>query len=119
MRVEVHDVEAGLAGLELAQDRVHVRAVHVGQRAGAVDGLEHLLDLLLEQAERRWVGEHHGGGARAERGLERVEVDAALRASERTVTVLKPAIEAVAGFVPCDESGTMTSTRSVSPRDSW
>ena len=32
--------------------------------------------------------------------------------------VVKPAIEAVAGFVPWDESGTMTSRRSWSPRDS-
>ena len=34
------------------------------------------------------------------------------------VIVLKPAIEAVAGFVPWLESGTRTSSRSVSPR-SW
>ncbi len=33
-------------------------------------------------------------------------------ASEGTVMVVKPAIEAVAGFVPWDESGTMTSRRS-------
>ena len=30
---------------------------------------------------------------------------------EATVTVRKPAMEAVAGLVPCDESGTMTSSR--------
>ncbi len=33
-------------------------------------------------------------------------------ASEGTVMVVKPAMEAVAGFVPWDESGTMTSRRS-------
>ena len=34
-------------------------------------------------------------------------------------TVLKPAIEAVAGLVPWAESGTRTSVRSVSPRLRW
>jgi hypothetical protein len=36
--------------------------------------------------------------------------------ADLTVTVRKPAIEAVAGLVPCDESGTITSCRSKSPR---
>ena len=42
--VEVHDVEAGLAGLEPAQDRVEVGAVHVGQGARLVDRVEQLAD---------------------------------------------------------------------------
>jgi hypothetical protein len=33
--------------------------------------------------------------------------------------VRRPAIVAVAGFVPCAESGTSTSVRPVSPRDRW
>ena len=44
VRVDVHDVEAGLAGLEPAEDGVEVRAVHVGERADGVDGLEQLAD---------------------------------------------------------------------------
>ena len=48
--VEVHDVEAGLARLEPAEDRVEVRAVHVGERAGRVGRLEQLADPPLEQA---------------------------------------------------------------------
>ncbi len=35
------------------------------------------------------------------------------------VIVRKPDIDAVAGFVPCDESGTSTSVRARSPRDRW
>ena len=35
------------------------------------------------------------------------------------VIVRNPAIVAVAGFVPCEESGTSTSRRAVSPRDRW
>jgi hypothetical protein len=77
--VEVHHVETGLTGLELAQDGVHVRAIHVGQRTSGVDRLEHLADPFLEQAQRRWVGEHDRRRARAERRLERGEVDLALR----------------------------------------
>ena len=38
-------------------------------------------------------------------------------AADGIVTVRKPAIVAVAGLVPCDESGTRTSVRSWSPRD--
>ena len=37
-------------------------------------------------------------------------------AADGTVTVVKPAIVAVAGFVPCELSGTRTSVRSTSPR---
>ncbi len=40
-------------------------------------------------------------------------------AAEGIVMVLNPAIEAVAGFVPWLESGTRTSSRSVSPRARW
>ncbi len=40
-------------------------------------------------------------------------------ASEGTVTTWKPAIAAVAGFVPCAESGTSTFVRAVSPRARW
>jgi hypothetical protein len=35
------------------------------------------------------------------------------------VIVRKPAIDAVAGFVPCEESGTSTSSRSTSPFARW
>ena len=35
------------------------------------------------------------------------------------VIVRKPAIDAVAGFVPCEESGTSTSVLSTSPRSRW
>ena len=40
-------------------------------------------------------------------------------AADGIVIVRKPAIDAVAGLVPCDESGTSTSVRSRSPRERW
>ena len=76
--VEMHDVEAGLARLEAAQDGVQVGAVHVGQRAGLVDRVEQLADARLEQAERRGVGDHDRRRPGTERGTERVEVHAAI-----------------------------------------
>ena len=74
--VEMHDVEAGLARLEPAEDRVQVGAVHVGQGARLVDRVEQLADARLEQPEGRRVGDHHRGGPRPERRAERVDVDA-------------------------------------------
>ena len=85
--VEVHDVEAGLAGLEPAEDGVEVGAVHVGQGARRVDRVEQLADARLEQAERGRVGDHHRGRPRAERGPERVEVHAAVGAPTGSVIV--------------------------------
>ena len=40
-------------------------------------------------------------------------------AADDTLIVRKPAMDAVAGFVPCAESGTRTSLRWESPRASW
>ena len=76
--VEVHDVEAGGAGPELAQQRVEVGPVHVGQGAGGVDHLEELHDPLLEEPERRGVGDHHRRRRGAERRPERLEVHPAV-----------------------------------------
>ena len=77
--VEVHDVEAGLAGLEPPQDGVEVGAVHVGQRAGLVHRIEQLPDARLEQAQGRWVRDHDRRGPRAERCPERGDVDPTVR----------------------------------------
>ena len=76
--VDVHHVEAGLAGLEAAHDGVEVRPVHVGQGASLVDGLEQLAQARLEEAQRGRVGDHHGRRPRPERGPERLHVHAAI-----------------------------------------
>ena len=79
MQVEVHDVEAGQAWLEVAQHRVHVGAVHVGQRTGRVDRLEQLYHVVLEEPQRGGVGEHHRRRARTQRGPQGLDVDHAVR----------------------------------------
>ena len=76
----MHDVEACGPGAEVTQHRVHVGAVHVGERPGRMDGLEELDDVRLEEPERRGVREHDRGAARAQGGAQRIEVHAAVGA---------------------------------------
>jgi hypothetical protein len=78
VQVEVHHVEAGFARPELAQDRVHVGAVHVGQRTGRMHRVEELVDASLEQAEGGRVGQHHRRRPRPEGRPQGVEVHAAV-----------------------------------------
>ena len=52
VQVDVDDVEAHVAGAGDAAHGVEVRAVVVHERAGAVEDLRDLLDVLVEQAER-------------------------------------------------------------------
>ena len=56
VQVEVHDVDAEVAGPGDAEDGVEVRAVVVDQPARLVDGRDDLLDVLVPQPEgvRDW-----------------------------------------------------------------
>ena len=58
MQVDVDDVEAHVARARDAADRVEVRAVVVHEGAGAVEDPLQLLDVLVEEPERRRVREH-------------------------------------------------------------
>ena len=75
----MHDVEAHVAGPADAHDRVEVGAVVVQRRADVVDDPRDLLDAVLEQPERRGVGEHQAGDVVVGLGPQVVEVDVALR----------------------------------------
>ena len=77
MQVEVQHVEAHVAGARDAADRVQVGAVVVEQGAGVVEDRRHLLDPLLEQPQRRWVGQHQPGRLRAHLLAQVVDVDVA------------------------------------------
>ena len=74
----MHDVEAHVARAADAHDRVQVGAVVVERRADAVDDLGDLLDLGLEQPERRGVGQHQAGDVLVGLGAQVVEVDVAV-----------------------------------------
>ena len=80
-----------------------------------VDRVGDLAHLRLEDADRVRVGDHEHGDLVVEMAAEVVHVDACRPACVFTVTVSKPAIVALAGFVPWALSGTSTLVR-FSPR---
>ena len=119
VQVEVADVGADVARAGEADLRVHVRAVHVDLAAVLVDDLADLADRLLEHAVRRGVGDHQRGEvvARAPPPCARRSARSMLPcASQATATTLKPAITALAGLVPCAETGIRQTLRCASPR---
>jgi hypothetical protein len=77
VQVEVHDVESRIAGAEAAKDGVQVGAVHVGDGARLPHRGHHLVDLVLEDAQRGGVGDHQRGGVRAKVSAQLVQVDPA------------------------------------------
>ena len=101
-----------VARAELAQDRVQVGAVHVGQGARRVDGVEQLDDAgsRRDRASTGWSASPPPcvGRARARSASRSI----AAAASDGTVIVREAGHRSGRGFVPCDESGTMTSRRS-------
>ena len=78
MQVQVHHVHAEVAGPHLAHQRVHVGAVHVKQRALGVQNVGDLVNLVLEDAQRRGVGEHQRRGFFVHLPREGFEIDAAV-----------------------------------------
>ena len=61
VQIEVHDVDAEIAGTGDADERVHVGAIHVDQRTFAVDDLSGFDDVFFKDAERVGVGHHERG----------------------------------------------------------
>ncbi len=59
MQVDVHHVDAQVARAHDAQQGVQVGPVAVHQPAGCVHQARHFLHILVEQAERVGVGQHH------------------------------------------------------------
>ena len=78
MQVQVHHVHAKVAGAHLAHQRIHVGAIHVEQRALGVQNVGDFMNLMLEDAQRRGVGEHQRGGFSVHLPRERFEIDAAV-----------------------------------------
>ncbi len=77
VQIQVHHVHAKIAGARDAGQRVHVRAVHVQQRAVFVQDFGGLGDILLEDAERRGIRDHHGGHVLVHDFLQARDVDLA------------------------------------------
>ena len=79
VQVQVHHVDAEVAGPHLADQRVHVGAVHVEQAALGVQDVGDLVDVLLEHAERIGIGQHQRGDIFVHLRRERRDVDHAPR----------------------------------------
>jgi len=79
VQVVVDDVEAHVAGPRDPAHGVQVRAVVVEQRARAVEDPRHLLDRLVEEAERGRVREHEAGRPLVDPLAEHFEVEVAAR----------------------------------------
>src|SRR5689334_17294485 len=59
VQVEVHHVEAQVAGTDDTEQGIEVRTVTVHQAAAVVNELNDPFNVLIEEAERVRVGEHH------------------------------------------------------------
>ena len=73
----MHHVNAKVAGPRDAGQSVHVRAVHVQQRAVRVQNFRRLSNILLEYAERRRVRNHHRGHVAVHDFLQPRDIDLA------------------------------------------
>ena len=79
VQVDVDDVEAHVARPRDPADGVQVRAVVVHERADAVEDRGDLLDVLVEEAERRRVGQHQPGGVLVDLAAQVLDVDVPAR----------------------------------------
>ena len=61
MQVEVHDVDAEIAGACDADERVHIGAVHVDEAAFVVHDAADLANVFFEDADGVGVGDHETG----------------------------------------------------------
>ena len=75
VQVDVHRVDAEIAGTHLADDGVEVGAVAIEERAGRVDRVGDRDHVGLEQAAGVGVGDHDRGDVGREMLLDRLEID--------------------------------------------
>ena len=68
------DVESEVAGPRDPTDRIQVRVV-VHERARLVEDPRDLLDSLVEEPERRRIGQHQASGLGADLPAQIVEID--------------------------------------------
>ena len=61
VQVEVHDINAQIAGASNAQQRVHIGAVAINQPTGFMDEFDHFEDVLVKQTQGVGIGDHDAG----------------------------------------------------------
>jgi len=70
MQIQVHHVHAEVPGTGLADQGIHVGAVHVEQGALGVEDVGDLMNLTLEDANGAGIGEHQRGRVFADNPLQ-------------------------------------------------
>jgi hypothetical protein len=68
VQVDVHRVDAEVAGADLADDGVEIGAVAIDEGAGGMDRVADRLHLGLEQPAGVGVGDHHRGDVGSQAG---------------------------------------------------
>ena len=106
VQIQVHHVDAEIARPRDAHQRVHVRAVHVDHarpwRAGSRATSR---DVLLEHAQRVGIGDHQRGDIFIHRCAPALPGPPCRDRSTRCSPLRTRPCVAVAGLVPCAESG--------------
>jgi len=113
VQIDVTHVGAVVARPTQANLGVHVGAVEIHLAAMLMHDLAYLPDPRLEDSMRGRVGEHQGGQRLGmSPGLfgEVLDVHIAC-ASQATVTTRRPAMTALAGLVPCADTGIKHTSR--------
>ncbi len=77
VQVEMHHINAEIAGPDDPQQRVQVGAIAIDQTAGGMNDLDHLQHVLVKQAERVGVGQHQAGQGVVAFGRQRFQIDIA------------------------------------------
>ena len=75
MQIEVHDINAKIAGARDANQRVHVGAVHVDKAAFVMHDAADFADVLFENANSVGVGDHQARDIIRHRLRQRFEID--------------------------------------------
>ena len=79
VQIQVHDVDAEIAGASFADQRIHVGAIHVEQRAFGMQDVGDLVNLTFKHADRGRVGQHERRGFFIDQLFQFGEVDHAMR----------------------------------------
>ena len=77
MKVVVHDIDPEIAWTGYAKDRIEIRAVVVNETAGAVNDLDHFLNVLVPQPERVRIRDHQRRRVRSGKFPQPLNVDIA------------------------------------------
>ena len=79
MQIQMHHIHAKITRPRLAHQRIHVRAIHVQQRALRMQNVRNLVNLALEHANRRRIRQHQRGGIFIDHPLQLSDIHHALR----------------------------------------